>query len=837
MTLVDLNGGWELSWVDDFPDFLTHPDAPMRHRLEAQVPEPAHMTLERHGLLDDPNVGLNSLKARWVEEQFWVYRRRFATPEGAVDSSAWLVFEHLEQDAVVYLNGSEVGRHSNAHRPARFEVTGKLRADGENTVVVRVDAGLYRVADKPGAEYQPQLSVLLNKRHWQRKGQWQAGWDWQQRLMNVGILGNVRLETSASVFLADVVLRAQPSPDRSRATFHAQAQLHNPSTEPVVAKLRLSIADTGIQVEQDVELPAGWSSPAIEGILDNPELWWPLGHGKQHRYAVAISLVLTDSLQTKTRHTGVRSIEIDQSPHPEIGRHFILRINGKPIFCKGGNWVPCDMMPSTVDRARLDRWTQEAVDSNFNLLRIWGGGVWAGDTLLDLCDEKGLLVWHDLLFACSKYPGDDPEFAKEARSEVRWGLRAFAHHPSVVVWCGNNEIEWGDWHWGYDDKPRTHPHYALFHHDFPKIAHDEAPHVAYWISSPWSPDFAHPNDPTVGDQHPWTVSLQMPGGADWWDYRTFVDRFPNEGGVLGASSLGTLRQFLPENERRILSPSWEHHDNPYATNDVNPGSPGHAYQTVELWMGLDSASLDWETHAVASGLLQGEGIAEYIANYRRRMFSSSAAVFWMFNDSWPATHGWTTVDYYLRRKLSFHPVRRAFEPLAVFAVHDNGELLITVVNETDQAWSGTVRHGFFQSATGETRWTDSQVNAAPGEVTLVARVPWDDTSFSAAALLHGPDQIPFCQHRVHRRRFHELGLVADPRITVRQDGARWILESADYVWGVCLDIEGDDRVADNHFDLLPGVPYVVDGNPEGQSPTVKVTGNELTNGGRIPART
>ncbi len=828
--MVELNGTWELSWVDDFPEFLIHTDAPMRHRLTARVPEPVHQTLRRHGLLDDPNIGLNSLRARWVEEQFWVYRHRFPTPEGAADSPAWLCFEHLEQDAIVYVNGLEVGRHSNAHRPARFEVTGKLNTNSENTVVVRVDAGLYAVADKPGAEYQPQFSVLLNKRHWQRKGQWQAGWDWQQRLMNVGILGDVRLEWAEAPLLTDVVVRAQPSPDLQSAHFRAEAETFNPADEPIAAVLRLRVDNTEVDVAQDIELAPGWSNASIIATLDNPDLWWPVGHGKPHRYRVDVMLEIGSSTQTRSRHTGVRSVEIDQSRHPETGRHFILRINGKPIFCKGGNWVPCDMMPSTVDRERLSRWTDQALGSHFNLLRIWGGGVWAGHSLLDLCDEKGLLVWHDLLYACSKYPGDDPVFAAEARAEVRWGVRAFAHHPSVVVWCGNNEIEWGDWHWGYDNKPRTHPHYALFHHDFPKIALEEAPHVAYWISSPWSPDFAHPNDPTVGDQHPWTVSLQVAGGADWWDYRTFVDRFPNEGGVLGASSLGTLRQFLPQHERYILSPSWEHHDNPYATNDVKPGTPGHAYQTVQLWMGLDSSHLDWETHAVASGLLQGEGIAEYIANYRRRMFSSSAAVFWMFNDSWPATHGWTTVDYYLRRKLAYHPVRRAFEPLTAVAVHQGDELLIVVVNETDRDWNGTVRHGLFHAASGTTQWVDEIVTARSNQATVVARHPWSDTNQSGAALLLAGDGAPFAQHRVHRKRFHELGLCADPQIQLTLENGRLRVSSPDYVWGVCLDIEGDLTVPDNHFDLLPGVPWSMPWDAILGAPKVVVTGNHILAG-------
>jgi len=278
--------------VDDFPDFLTDPDAPMRHRIAAEVPEPVHTTLQRNGLADDPNIGLNSLRVRWVEEQFWVYRRQFPTPAAAGNTTAWLVFEHLEQDAIVFLNGQEVGRHSNAHRPARIDVTGKLNPYGPNHLVVRVDAGLYNVADKPGAEYQPQLSVLLNKRHWQRKGQWQAGWDWQQRVMNVGILGSARLEWADGPWMTDCTLRTELGRDNATAQFRAECDIHNPDTSPRLATIRMAIAGTDIVVEKPVEIPPGNSRQNVCATLDNPELWWPVGYGSPNRYKVVVSLAV-----------------------------------------------------------------------------------------------------------------------------------------------------------------------------------------------------------------------------------------------------------------------------------------------------------------------------------------------------------------------------------------------------------------------------------------------------------------------------------------------------------------------------------------------------------------
>jgi beta-mannosidase len=571
-----------------------------------------------------------------------------------------------------------------------------------------------------------------------------------------------------------------------------------------------------------IEIPPGESIHTVSGIMESPELWWPIGHGDQNRYHIDVLLRHNDDWNRESRYScwiGTRKVEVDQSPHPVEGRHFILRINDRPIFCKGGNWVPADMLHSTVTPERYRELVDLAIGANFNLLRIWGGGIFADPALLDYCDEKGVLVWHDLLFACSKYPGDYPEFAAEVRREVTWAVREMAHHPSLVVWCGNNEIEEGDWHWGYDNRYRTHPHYALFHHDLPQIVTQEDPSKFYWISSPYSPDYKSPRDPTVGDQHPWRVSLQMPGGADWWEYRNFVDRFPNEGGVLGCSTPATLKEFLPEKERYLLSPSWEHHDNPFAINDTVPGKLGHAYQTVTLWTGLDPFALDMERYAYVSGLLQAEGIVEYINNYRRRMFSSASAVFWMYNDSWPATHSWTIVDYYRRKRLPYHPARRAFAPVTVVACQDDSRQLVGVcgINDTPMAWTGTARFAIFDVSGSIIEEVLEEVTLPPNESYLIGgfntEYVWqsdgDTRQRGMYAALFDKSGNLVAQDRLFIARFGDLNIVGEPNIEMNVENGLLTLTSDAFCWGVCLDENGDTPVADNLFDLLPGISYTL----------------------------
>lgn len=836
MGSCSLAGTWGLTWAEGSP--LCDPRHYVaiglegRRLLPARVPAPVHQVLLEAGLIDDPNLGLNSLRARWVEEMIWIYRHTFTAPDDALGRPAWITFERLELDATVWLNGREIGRWANAHRPARFDVSGALQA-GDNLLVVRCDAGFHSASDRPAEGYFSGDIGRLTKRHWHRNPQYQVGWDWSARLTNVGILGEVALTWSEGPRLAQVTVFATVSDDLSRAVVHARATVQAPAAGEAV--LRARIVETAQAAEAGLALAAGESRHELCLEIVEPRLWWPVGQGEPYCYTVELTLECGGEIQTASRRTGVRRVTMDQSPHPVTGRYCTLCVNNRPIFCKGGNLVPADLLYSAVSDERWRELVDLALSANFNLLRVWGGGHFAAPALCDACDEAGVLLWHDFLFACAQYPGHDPAFAAEVRDEVRWATREMAHHPSLVVWCGNNEIEWGDWAWGYDRATPAHPHYALFWHDIPKIVRDEDPSTLHWISSPWSPDHGEPNDPTLGDQHPWSVSLGTPGGADWWHYREFVDRFPNEGGVLGASSPATLRQFLPPGEQRLLSPSWDHHDNPFATMDSLPGRLGHAYQTVALWTGLDPLALDLDAYAALSGLLQAEGLSEYIANYRRRMFSSGAAVFWMYNDSWPVTHGWTIVDYYRRRKLSYHPVRRAFQPITVVVAVEGGEVVVFGVNDTPAEWAGGLRWGLFTLPGALADDSARPVTLPANAATPLARLPaarWDELGVprtgAFAQLLDGGRAV--AQHRFFRARFGELELAPLPTIALDRDGDDLVVRSDSFVWGVLLDVDGDRPLADNAFDLLPGVPYRLPWPVELGEPSVIATGNGLVHG-------
>lgn len=828
---LSLNGTWNLYHAEgDHRLRLWHYTGEQLNGvkpLPAAVPAPIHQVLLDAGLLEDLNVGLNSLKARWVEERFWIYRRAFTVPDSALASQAWLTFARLELNAKILLNGEEIGEHANAHRPAAFNITGKLRA-GENLLVVVVESGIFANADQPSKGFCIGEQGWITKRNWRRAPQYESGWDWHPRLLNVGILGDVALEWHDAVRVGQATAFAIPSADLSTAALTARLTVANPSANNIDGVFRARVTETGQEVAIPVTLAPGENRPEAVIAIDNPRLWWPLGHGEQFRYTVEMTLEADGETQTAIRKVGVRRVEMDQSSHPVEGRYCTLTINNRPIFCKGGNWVPPDMLYSAVPAERYQALVQLAIDANFNTLRVWGGGEYAPHALLDLCDEHGMLIWHDFGFACGQYPAHDPVFAAEVRAELTHVTRELAHHPSLVVWCGSNEIEWGDWTWGYDDNTPAHPHYIIFHRDIPRTLAIEDPATLHWMSSPWSPDYKMPNDPTVGDQHPWTVSME-PGGADFWKYRTNMDRFPNEGGILGASSPATLKQFLPESERSLFSMVWDHHDNPFAVHDGTPGVLGRAYKTVSLWTGRDPLALDWEDYAFVSALLQAEGLYEYISNYRRRMFDSASAIFWMYNDSWPVTHGWTIVDYYLRTKLAYHPVRRANQPVTVVVAADDDRVTVYGVNDTPREWSGKLGYGLFtldgKRPLDEYRAVTLPANASTPLATI-PKTDWETLGFTesgAYAVLTEGDW-PVAQHRLFLAHFKNLEFV-EPDIRVINEPARLILCADAFAWGVCLDIDGELPLPDNCFDLLPGIPYVLPWSAELGEPKIVKIGN------------
>ncbi len=829
---LDLNGVWQLRWTDFQRGGLTarllKPDADMARALPAQVPGEVHLDLMRAGLIEEPTVGLNALSARWVEETAWQYRRTFRAPRLAANARAWLVFERLELAAKIFLNGREIGAHANAFYPCRIEVGADLRP-GENVLVVEIEAGPRSVAEKPVHDYAGRENTIT-KRHWLRTVQSQFGWDWALQLLNVGLTGGVRLEIASGTRVDGATVLASLSANLRDGQVETRLFVEGLSAKPQRGVLTVAVrAPSGAVVARTRERLAvkpGLQRLTARTAVAAPALWWPVGHGRQPRYTVeAVLTVAGRRTAAVTRRVGFRHVRVNQDPHPAGGQFFVIEVNGKPIFVKGGNFVPADPIAARLDRRRYAALVDRALEANFNLLRVWGGGLYESDDFYDLCDARGVLVWQEFIFACARYPSTDETFTASVRAEAAYQIRRLSHHASLVVWCGNNEIEAGYYGWGYDRTGAIMPDHALYHNVLPRVLLDEDPTRYYQPSSPFSPGSRDPADNLSGDQHPWSLGFH---DADFRKYREMVCRFPNEGGILGPTALPTVRSCLPAGQQRPGSFAWEQHDNSVAYWGDGPRWPD---RMLEQWLGLKTDGLTLEAYVYWAGVVQGQGLEEYIRAFRRRMFDCAAAVFWMYNDCWPMVRSWTIVDYALRRTPAFHPVRRAFLPLRVAVACEDGRVNVYGINE-GQAWRGQVHFGLCRLAGGYPvdEWLPVELPANG-----VARL----ASFDAAVWKRRGETTHVAFARLLDEAGSECGrdVLIQPlyremrwpraRVRVRLAQGKAVFTSDVFAWRVCLDLDGEASLPDNFFDVLPGIPTVLGWPARLGTPRVLKVGNAL----------
>jgi len=813
----DLSGKWKLRWADGQRGSakLNHLQETDEHKwMEASVPGEIHLDLIKAGLLQEPTEQLNALSGRWVEECLWSYRTTFTAVDDAVDGASWLYLEGLDYHAEIYLNEELIGEHENFYYPCRICVTGKLRK--ENLLVVVIDSGLFGVAEKSIAGYfENSADHALHKRIWLRKPQCSFGWDWSTRYVNVGIYKPVSLEWADKARMDEVVVLSDVNDEMNQGFIKVRAFVEGLGDMSCTGILKIQISGVAGTQFYDVVIHKGMQRLEAECRMDAPQLWWPVGHGNQPLYDVHVQLWVDDTLiGERTKRIGFRKLTINQNPHPSGGRYFYLEINGRPVFAKGANFVPTDMIFSRADRSRYDVLLDRALEANFNFLRVWGGGLYETDDFYELCDEKGIMVWQDFIFACGAYPIADEAFMSNVKQEAIYNVRRLAHHPSLVMYCGNNENEW---HTFYQEKGVFYPDYALYHHVLPRIVQEEDPGRYYQPSSPYSPDHEFPNADHVGDQHPWSVGFE---NTDFREYREMVCRFPNEGGMLGSTSLQATNACLPEDQRHVQSFAWQFHD-----NGVDSWFPLSAPdRQIREWIGKDPLKMSIEEFVYYGGFIQGEGFKEYIDNFRRRKFDCASAVFWMYNDCWPTTRSWTIVDYYLNRTPAFYPVKRAFQPISIVVVREESSVKVYGVNETQLTYPGELECGLFTLSGDYPLQYRTKVDLPPNTSTCIAEFDsslWDESGIHntvAFAELNVDSRLA-ARNRLIMPRFVEMNWPS-VEVHVRREGDHAVFACDTFAMGVCIDLDGREPLKDNFFDVWPGKDYRLEWPRHQQLPKV-----------------
>ncbi len=825
MKRLDLNGTWKLRWSDGQrgrPHFAEQPDADEARYIDATVPGEVHLDLMKAGLIKDPAVEAQAKEARWVEDCIWSYRRHLDIPEEAVRGRAWLCFQVLDLAATIVLNGEKIGTHQNVFYPCRIEVTEKLKP-GRNLLTVHVECGLFAVSEKPHTGYRLQgIDQELHKRHWLRKPQSQFSWDWSPRLINTGISGNVWLEwTEAPVRLDEFVALVDVSPDLERGCVNGRFFLERLAPEGGEAIIALVLEEENIRQEVQVTLRAGVERYEVTLEVPSPRLWWPTGHGAPELYTLHAELIVDDVIvERQMRRIGFRRVRVNQDPHPESGRYFIFEINNRPIFLKGANLIPADIIFARLDRPRYEALVGRAQEANFNFLRVWGGGVYESEDFYDLCDERGIVVWQEFIYACGKYPLHDEAFFVDARREAIFQIRRLAHRPSLIAWCGNNEIDMFDSS-PISERGMVHTDYAFFHSTLPRLMREEDPARYFQPSSPGSPDNLPANQDDIGDQHPWSIGFH---NIDFYQYRPMICRFPNEGGFLGPTTLPSMTACLPKSQQFIGSHAWQFHD-----NSVDSWSePSPVDNILKEWLGRDIRQMTLEEFAYWGGLLQGEALREYIESFRRKMFSSSAACFWMFNDCWPASRSWTIVDWAMRRTPSFHPVRRAFSPISIVLACEDTEIRIYGINESQEPIAATLEYGVF-TLEGKYPLRRGETVTLPSNASVVlAAFPSALMTVDAAAfaVLNSREGV-LARNRLFLRKFLEMKFPHTEIQIKLQDGMAHF-SSDQFVWGVCLDLDGEAPISDNFFDLYPDMEHAIPWAHR-EAPRILHIGNAIRN--------
>ncbi|HEY0589158.1 MAG TPA: glycoside hydrolase family 2 protein [Pseudoduganella sp.] len=812
--------GWTFRLLPGNAQLAAHPEALPWHA--AKVPGTVHTDLLALRLIPDPYVGAPEAGLQWIGLADWEYRTRFDAPRRAARSD--LVFEGLDTFAEVWLNGKKLLDADNAFRTWRIAVQDRLRPKGNELRIVlrspitRLLPAVRSMPRKLAGNYpspygdEPPDAMTGN---FARKPGYHYGWDWGPRYVTAGIWKPVTLESWDAVRIDNVQLR-QDHVDEARADIAAVVSAEAVRGGPFDLRL-WQVAPGGkrtLAALRRIELQAGGNRIEVPLRIDRPRRWYPNGYGAQPLYQFEVEIGDGKAAVTKASvRTGLRSIALRREPD-EKGRSFYFEVNGIPVFAKGANSIPFDMFQPRVSKAQLRRVLQSARDANMNFLRSWGGGYYESDEFFDLADELGLLVWQDFMFGGGMPPAYDDAFRANAVAEARDNIRRLRNHPSLALWCGNNEEEISWKYWGPGKAMmEADPVFAtkvwngyvqLFGTDLRKVVAEEGGGIAYWASSP-SDDLAEAaNTPASGDMHYWEVwgNPAHPPSK----YLEVTPRFMSEYGLQAWPVQRTIDAFARRSEQGIATPVIEAHQKFMA---------GKGNERLLKYVNYEFGEpKNFDAFVYLGQLAQAEGIELAALHHRASRPYTMGSLYWQLNDVWPGA-SWSSVDWFGRWKaLHFH-ARRFYAPVAVAALRDaEGKISLSLLNDRTHPVRGKLRLRLMTLDGELLREESKPVELAPLSAARLA-------NYTDAELLGNADPAstvavfdlqaegePASRRVVYFKAAKDMrwpgpGLSAE----LRRDGNGFALEirAAKFARAVWIDFgEVDTGIADNAMTLLPG---------------------------------
>ena len=785
--------------------------------IDANVPGDIHNDLFNAGLIPDPYFSDNSLKCGWVTETDWLYRCEFAVDKCLLKRKTEIIFDGIDTFSTIWLNGKKLGDTENMFISYAFDVSDTITAQERNCLVIRIKSVKEIMKQYPSEGYYSCFNV---QRIFIRKAQCHFGWDWAPDFPATGIFGGIKIISYDDARIQDVAVRTDVD---GNVSFFVEL---NAKSNRMKARERLNcesedklmIISRETDEKEDYDLLF-----RIDGILEkkmtirgqknfctmkieNPELWWPLGYGKAHLYDYTIILLQNGIEQDSiTGRFGIKEVRVIEEPKSEGGFSFRFLINGVPVFIKGANWVPLDLMTGTIQDEKYSYMLDMAQKANINMLRVWGGGIYEKDDFYRFCDERGIMVWQDFMFACSDIPEDRPDFADLIIPEIEYQIRRLRNHACITYWCGGNEKtgSYGALR-SYGDR--------TFNYLIRGICNCLDPDRPYGASSPFSySDMS--NDEDSGDTHCNAYQPALKSGIE--NYRKILSdikcSFASEIALQGESGYKSLRRFIPENKLWPTNEIWELHlmKNPYDSLGTT-----FLQQQKQTAITLFGDLKDVKDFVKKSMAVHSEFMKAELEHHRSRKWQCGGAMFWMFSDIWPSST-WSVVDYYGIPKAAYYSVKRAFAPMITSILERDKEISIFIMNDK------------LDSSTG---------NAEFGQATLEGKILWkkiiqgmtveSNSVFKVADITsHIIDTVNSyifikfsgCNFCVDNTYFHRMWKEVEwPEPNIKFQLLNSALENEsykttirintkNYARMVNISVEGNERalIDDNYFDMQP----------------------------------
>ncbi|MDO4260743.1 MAG: beta-mannosidase [Eubacteriales bacterium] len=826
MNMLNLNKNWKMheepmKWNKDFLSVVT---SQKDGWYECDLPVDVRMPLLEQGVIREPLKADYCFESEWIERRSWWFTKEFSG-EGLWDDNdiIELVIEGLDTRSDIFMNGHYIGTHKSVHYPFVCDVKEFLNP-GKNMVAVRLTSGLeeIRECDVADIDYVVSMEVYNGRerrgdkrRAFVRRPQYTCGWDWGPKVTTIGITGNVFLRGYKNIAIRDVRVETKEIYyGESKKDALVEVSVNVEDLNLIASKecdLKIVFEKDGkIISEEELDnclLTSGANYIETEMIIPDAQLWWPNGAGKQPLYHVKICAVSReDGHEEKWPEFqyGIRMIKLDTSPLEKDNRKFEITVNEMPVFCKGGDWIPNDFIYARVPDRKYEILLEEAVEANFNMIRIWGGGLYERDLFYELCDQKGILVWQNFMFACATHPDHQEWFKTLMRYEIDYQTKRLRNHCCIGLFCGTNEV-----HWIYNpiDNPgkfkfdftQNEPHGLYIANTLAKeLVRQNCPSIPYWNSSPYGGKTT-PNEDTVGDIHWWRnafMSPHMEERIEAKDYDKIQAKFVSEYGYVGPCCLESTKEYMDGQPLDRKGAIWRHHSNVFEKGTVETAIAKNYADNPE--------DLSIEDYILYGGMVHSL-MYEYSLEALRFKQQCYGGLFWMYNDAWGEV-GWTIIDYYLRRKIPFYGVKRALAHRKFTMRIVDGKVILQGLNDTPELVCANGRFGYvsFDGKIDMTRSVTFHLKPFSREYVLTEAVGDHDFQTGTYMLYVDSDEIDNIWLRTedNRRLKYER---SDVRIvSCRNDGEnkKITVMAKGYVHGVY--IKGDMDCDDNYFDLLPG---------------------------------